>query len=104
MVQIPSPLCAKYNLLVGIIVEFCKKYKSVLGTALRSPGNVAAIMFVTGGGPMSCPALVTGHLIADTLVLRMGKTSYRRRALAVQTGIFCKFETFIAFQLTFSCE
>ena len=34
-------------------------YKSVLGTALRSPGNVAAIMFVTDGGPMSCPALVT---------------------------------------------
>lgn len=46
---------------------------------------------VTGASVVSA----NGHLIADTLVMRMGKTSYRRPP--AQTEIFSKFETFIAF-------
>ena len=48
-------------------MKFCQRYENVHGTALRSPGNVAAVMFklsrVAGGSVVSA----NGHLIADIL-------------------------------------
>ena len=103
-VQIPSPLSVLCRYLLFIDwnhCEICQRYENVYWTALRSPGNVAAVMFklsrVAGGSVVSA----YGHLIADTL--RMGKTSYRRPP--VQTEIFSKIRNFYCISVsTFSCE